>query len=280
LPCRNADCLLLVRKKSLEVRLNTPLSKPSLLRLRLALSLALAVPAIAAQATLVKHTAFGPPPSKSPLAAVQRADFGRQHPSRDAYVTANWVMASGDHHDAAFVIVDKVRAHAYVFDPKGHLRGSAPVLLGLAKGDDTVPGIGDLPLSEIKPDERTTPAGRFVAELGVNAHGVDIVWVDYDAAVSMHRVLTNNPAEHRLQRLATPTPKDNRISYGCINVPVAFFDKVLKPTVAGGPTIIYVLPETRSAGAVFGFNDTRRRMLPTTLAKPEPVLQLHQLDGA
>ena len=57
------------------------------------------------------------------------------------------------------------------------------------------------------------------------------MWVDYDAAVSMHRVITSNPAERRLQRLASPTPKDNRISYGCINLPAAFFDKVLSPTV-------------------------------------------------
>jgi hypothetical protein len=30
----------------------------------------------------------------------------------------------------------------------------------------------------------------------------------------MHRVRATNPLERRLQRLATPTPDDNRISYG------------------------------------------------------------------
>ena len=80
------------------------------------------------------------------------------------------------------------------------------MLLGLARGDDTVPGIGEKKLSEIPPEERTTPAGRFVAEPGVNAEGDDIVWVDYDAAVSMHRVRTTNPVERRLQRLLSRTP--------------------------------------------------------------------------
>ncbi len=97
--------------------------------------------------------------------------------------------------------------------------GNAPVLLGVARGDHTVPGIGDKKLSEIKSEERTTPAGRFVAEVGTNARGEDVVWVDYDSAVSMHRVLTTNAKEQRARRLQTPTPNDNRVSYGCINVP-------------------------------------------------------------
>ena len=35
----------------------------------------------------------------------------------------------------------------------------------------------------------------------------------------MHPVLTTERSERREQRLATPTPTDNRVSYGCINVP-------------------------------------------------------------
>ena len=74
----------------------------------------------------------------------------------------------------------------------------------------------------------------------------------YDAAVSMHRVLTTNPAERRLERLATPTHEDNRVSYGCINLPKAFYEDVLAPTVRSGGAIIYVLPETRPLHQVFG----------------------------
>ena len=103
----------------------------------------------------------------------------------------------------------------------------------------------------MRPEERTTPAGRFVAALDRNMHGKEILWVDYENAISMHPVITTKPAERRAQRLATPTPLDNRISYGCINIPPQFFDKVVRPAFTGTDGIVYVLPETRSAHAVF-----------------------------
>lgn len=219
-------------------------------------------------------------PTLSTMAAAsafKRPDFGREKPSKDAYRVAYWVLNSGDNEGSSFVIVDKVRAHAYVFNVQGKLVGSAPVLLGLAKGDDTTPGVGDRELSNIPPEERTTPAGRFVAEPGVNAHGKDIVWVDYEAAVSMHRVLTSNPAERRLQRLSSPKPQEHRISFGCINLPVAFYEKVLAPTVKSSDTIIYVLPETKSPEEVFGFRDAGKNQPPQTVPK---VASSFYLEGA
>lgn len=42
----------------------------------------------------------------------------------------------------------------------------------------------------------------------------DVLWVDYDGAVSLHRVVTTNPAERRMERLATPAPLANRIYSG------------------------------------------------------------------
>ena len=162
------------------------------------------------------------------------------------------VTRSRDNNDLPFMIIDKRRAHLWVFDRFGRLQGDAPVLLGLARGDDTAPGIGDKKLSDIRSDERTTPAGRFVAEVGLNARGEDVVWVDYDAAVSIHRVLTTNAKEQRARRLETPTPNDNRVSYGCINVPKEFFESVVSATVNGGHSVVYVLPESRSLRSVFG----------------------------
>ncbi|MDB5807900.1 MAG: hypothetical protein JWN94_22, partial [Betaproteobacteria bacterium] len=99
--------------------------------------------------------------------------------------------------------------------------------------------------------ERTTPAGRFIGERGHNARGEDVVWVDYDAAVSMHRVLTTNRAERRAERLATPSIADNRVSFGCINVPVAFYERLIRPAFAHDKAIIYVLPEVKSIKQVF-----------------------------
>jgi hypothetical protein len=188
-----------------------------------------------------------------------RADFGRESPSPDARHIADWVVDSGDHRGMPFLIVDKTGAKVFVFAPNGRLQGSSPVLLGAAHGDQSVPGIGDREMSNIRPHERTTPAGRFVAEHGHNLKGEDILWVDYEAAVSMHRVRATNPKERRLERLASPTPADNRISYGCINVPVAFYEKVIMSALAGKNGVVYVLPEQRSAREVFGSYDVRQR---------------------
>jgi hypothetical protein len=187
-----------------------------------------------------------------------RADFNGASPLGQVRQLADWILDSNNNRGLPFLIVDKKHALAFAFHANGLLRGMAPVLLGLAIGDDSVPGIGQRKLSAIRPSERTTPAGRFVAALDRNLHGVEILWVDYDAAISLHRVITTVPKERRLQRLASPTSLDNRISYGCINVPVEFFDHVVGPAFKGTNGIVYVLPETRSAYDVFGSYDVEQ----------------------
>lgn len=162
-----------------------------------------------------------------------------------------WAVASGDAGGRPFVVVDKAQARVMAYDARGRAQHSVPALLGLARGDDSVPGIGERPMASIQAHERITPAGRFVARRGVNLDGEDIVWVDYGAAVSMHRVRALNPSERRLERLASPGADDNRISYGCINLPVWFYEGVLRPMVESGPTVVYVLPEQRSLHEVF-----------------------------
>ncbi|MHC1724864.1 MAG: hypothetical protein AB9866_02375 [Syntrophobacteraceae bacterium] len=179
------------------------------------------------------------------------ANFEGAHKSENARQVADWVADSRDNRGMPFAIIDKVDAKVFVFDAHGRLRGAAPALLGFAQGDYPVRGIGDRKLSDIRPEERTTPAGRFVASLGFNAKRTEVLWVDYKNAVSLHRVITNNPKERRLERLTTTTPLDNRISYGCINVPANFFDLVVKPTFAGTYGVVYVLPETRSIREIF-----------------------------
>ncbi len=179
------------------------------------------------------------------------ADFGPETPGPDARRLADWIADSADNGGADFVIVDKRHAIVFVFDAQARLRGSSPVLLGAARGDDSVAGIGARPIELVQLHERTTPAGRFVAERGRNAQGEDVVWVDYDAAVSMHRVRTTHAEERRAERLATPSIDDNRISYGCINVPVAFYNTYIGPAFASRRGVVYVLPEVRSLPQVF-----------------------------
>jgi len=194
-----------------------------------------------------------------PGPAARFAAFGAAMASADARHVADWVADSGDNEGADFVIVDKRYARVYVFDAAARLKGATPVLLGAAAGDESVAGIGSRPIADVRPEERTTPAGRFIGERGRNALGEDVVWVDYDAAVSMHRVRATDPSERRLERLATPTSDDNRISYGCINVPVAFYETHIRPTFASRRAVVYVLPESRPVQQVFGSYDVAGR---------------------
>lgn len=174
----------------------------------------------------------------------------------DAQRIARQAVAAGDNRGGAFAVVDKQRARVFIFSGNGTLIDSSPVLLGLARGDNSVPGIGERKMSEIRPEERTTPAGRFDSEPGRNLSGEDIVWVDYDAAVSMHRVRANVKAERRLERLASRTADDNRITYGCINVPAAFYDTYVKPALGNRQGVVYVLPERSTpTKAMFNFLD-------------------------
>ncbi len=204
----------------------------------------------------------------------KRANFEREHPSGEARHVADWVVDSGDNRSMPFLIVDKSNARVFVFDAGGQLHGAAPALLGLARGDDSVPGIGERKLSTIRPEERTTPAGRFVASLDRNLHGEEILWVDYDAAISLHRVITSNAKERRAQRLDSPSPLDRRISYGCINVPVKFYDKFVSPAFTGTNGVVYVLPETRSAREVFASYDVEEhaRLKTASLAVPAQAI--------
>ena len=113
-----------------------------------------------------------------------------------------------------------------------------------------MPGIGDKPLAQIRPEEND-PCRTFRAQPGVTTDGEDVIWIDYDAALSMHRVRPTVAAERRLERLATPTEQDNRISFGCVNLPVHFYEQVLSPAVKKTGAIVYVLPETRTTQEVF-----------------------------
>lgn len=240
-------------------------------------------PAIAVEAAAPLPIAMAEQPSPVPAATdappaqgaylAKRANFEQAKPSREARHIADWVVDSGDNGGMPFVVVDKVDARVFVFDARGQLRGAASALLGLAIGDEAVPGIGQRKLSSIRPEERTTSAGRFVAAQDRNLQGKEILWIDYDAAISLHPVVTGSAKERRGERLATPSTLDNRVSYGCINVPVPFYKNVVGPAFSGTDGIVYVLPETRSAREVFGSYDVeeRARLRVASQAVPAPA---------
>ena len=57
--------------------------------------------------------------------------------------------------------------------------------------------------------------------------------------------------EQRRERMLSPAPDDNRITFGCINLPKAFYGKVVRPLFQKKGGYVYVLPDTKPLEAVF-----------------------------
>lgn len=163
---------------------------------------------------------------------------------------AEWVASSGDNRNLPYIIVDKPAARAYLFDAKGKPLADAPVLIGKALGDEATPGVGAKSLSEIGPAEKTTPAGRFLAKFGVAAGNQKVLWVDYATSVALHTIPVGNK-ENRKARMLSPTIEDNRVTFGCINVPKAFYSKGVVPLFQKKGGYVYVLPDVKPIEEVF-----------------------------
>lgn len=155
------------------------------------------------------------------------------------------VLQEADHGGRPFAVVDKRLARIHVFDGQGRLVGETAVLLGQTWGDHTVPGVGErAQTGSVRPDERTTPAGRFDSRPGRNLSGEHVIWVDHASAFAIHRLRPGRSERARSVRLATASPDDNRASLGCVIVPVRFYEEVIEPTLGRTPSVVYVLPET------------------------------------
>jgi hypothetical protein len=172
--------------------------------------------------------------------------------SAEVRQVAATVVAMRDNARLPYIIIDKANARVFVFDATGRLRGSDAALLGMARGDRSAGDIGARKLAAIGPSERVTPAGRFLAYLDHDAHGQEILLIDYEAAIALHPVIQGTVAEHRAERLASATVEDNRISFGCINVPVKFYAEVVSPAFAHTRGVVYILPESGNGMALFG----------------------------
>jgi len=174
------------------------------------------------------------------------AAAGAREVSADAQRVIAWVKSSKDNSGRPFAVVDKRNAKLYVFGADGRLAGQTTALLGQAVGDDIAPEVGAHAQSGHVPvAERTTPAGRFEAAPGRNDHGEPIVWVDYDSAFAIHRVRPGRTWKMRADRLASANPADKRVSWGCVVVPVDFYERVVQPVLGTARSVVYVLPETR-----------------------------------
>jgi hypothetical protein len=165
----------------------------------------------------------------------------------------SWVERSTDNAGLPFAVVDKKAARIHVFDGTGRLAGSSPALLGQAIGDDSAPDVGEhAQTGSVPPEERTTPAGRFLSQPGLNSNGEQVVWVDYDAAFAIHRLRPGPSRVPREARLASLAPLDHRVSYGCVIVPAAFYNATVQRVLGQGRAVVYVLPEQRAVQEIFG----------------------------
>ncbi len=161
-----------------------------------------------------------------------------------------WVAETGDNQSLPYIVIDKPAATIMVFDAKGKPVATGPVLIGIALGDDATPGIGTKSLSEIGPAEKTTPAGRYLARFGRAAGNVKMLWVDYANSVGIHTIPPANK-ENRTKRMLSPTIEDNRVTYGCINVPKAIYNGKITPMFGKKGGYVYILPDTKPLEAAF-----------------------------
>ena len=171
--------------------------------------------------------------------------------SADVDRARDWVQDSHDNQGMPYLIIDKINARVFVFAADGRRLGDGAALLGLARGDRAPEDIGRRPLSAIGPGDRITPAGRFVASLSRDVHGGEVLLVDYASALALHPVVKGTPAEHRAERLRSPSIQDNRISFGCINVPPRFFQDIVSPAFRRTAGVVYILPETAPVTTLF-----------------------------
>lgn len=182
-------------------------------------------------------------------------------PSPEAARVAAWVAGTGDNGALPYAIIDKVNAALFLFDAKGVALDAVPVLIGIAPGDEATPGVGTKKLSDLGPAEKTTPAGRYLARFGLPVGGERVLWVDYATSVALHPIPGDASAkEKRRDRMLSPTPADNRITFGCINVPRAFYAAKLRPGFRRKGGYVYILPDTQPIEAVF----PRLRTMPAT----------------
>lgn len=231
----------------------------------LALVLAAPQPASASPRERKRADVTRPKPAAARPAAAKALETPPPPPRSDA---ANrmiaWIAAEHDNKGLPYAVIDKQTASLILFDGKGGVRGEVPVLLGIGIGDDSTPGVGAKDLDEIGPAERTTPAGRFVAKFGRAFGRQRVLWVDYANSVALHAVITTHKKDRRVERLLSPAPDDNRITFGCINVGTRFYTGTLGPLFRKKGGIVYVLPDTRPLDDVF----PRVRLLPYLASAP------------
>ena len=144
-----------------------------------------------------------------------------------------------------FIIADKPNGMLHIFKEDGSHALSDAALYGKDKGD-----VLDA-ISSLEGGPKITPAGKFTMKEvpGKYAGKVSLMLMesqDYTGYIAVHAADTSNQSENRLDRLASTTTEDNRISYGCINTNHDTFINKIKPNISkldGG--MMFILPDAQ-----------------------------------
>jgi len=167
--------------------------------------------------------------------------------SEAAQVTYSAVAPIAKAANKAFMITDKTGGMLHVFHADGSLLVQDVALVGKDVGD------------KLEGAKKITPAGQYDLHLVPDAeytggfvyHMGGAVRED-GLTVAVHAVYTGEASEKRPERLATPTPTDNRISWGCINVNNSTMVDTLLPAKAEiNGSLIFVMPENSKDIAKF-----------------------------
>jgi hypothetical protein len=188
------------------------------------------------------------PESNAPI-SLEINMFGAKA-SRQVTDTANWILKSGNNKGEPFIVADKRGGMLYVFEANGELNKKTPALFGRDIGDKA-------DLDSVLDDEsasKITPAGRFLGQVASDAeygNTIDFLQSNADWNLAIHKTYLGTPSEQRPRRLETPDPKDNRISYGCINCSESVMNQNIIPLFKKNGGFVYVLPETRKGANEF-----------------------------
>ncbi len=147
-----------------------------------------------------------------------------------------------------FIIADKPNGMIHVFDKDGNVIAQDTALYGRDVGDV----LGSA--SSLEGGKKVTPAGKYALEAvklrdgGTYAGGytLDLVGTnDGTGTIAIHAAYLGNVNEKRLERLASPDVKDNRVSYGCINTShKTFLDKIIPNINKLNGGMVFVLPDS------------------------------------
>ncbi len=143
----------------------------------------------------------------------------------------------------SFFLGDKSKAVVHLVNSEGKLVKSFPVIFGREKGEHS----NDTDFGKNEKEHPTTPSYMYhlngdlvsMQEEGEYGRGNVYLLMGTESSIAFH--IINERLSSRLPALETPTPDDNRQSWGCVNTTKENMDEIRKYIEEGMPFV--VLPE-------------------------------------